>query len=67
MSRVHFGAWLSERTLLQVGGKSRIAGRAVDEFIIGSEFDVNGPRRVADDIRALSDQFERAAVAGRAV
>lgn len=65
--RIHFGACLSERTLPQIGGKNRIAGRTVDKFIIGSEFDVNGSRRVADGVRTLSDQFERAAVASRAV
>jgi hypothetical protein len=64
---LHFKTWLSERTLPQVGGKSRIAGRAVYKLIIGSEFHVNSPRRVTDDIGTLSDQFERAGVVSRAV
>ena len=59
--------FLSKGTFPQIGGKSWVTRRTVGKLIIGSEFDVNGSRRVADDIRALGNQFEQVAIASCAV
>jgi len=55
----------SKRALLQRGREHRIASRTVEELGIGSEFDVDGPRRVANRILTIGAQPQSATIAGR--